>query len=230
VRERFLASNDLQNRFSAILYSTYGFPLELSEELARDKGQKIDRAAFESEFKKHQSLSRAGAEQKFAGGLADHSAETTRLHTATHLLHQALRSVLGAHVAQKGSNITSERLRFDFSHPEKMTPDQLKAVERIINEQIKKDLPVHFEILDLEQAKKRGAFGLFEDKYAQLGGKIKVYFVGDENLGDYVSKEVCGGPHVARTSELGSFKIVKEEAVAAGIRRIKATVTGPDKP
>lgn len=207
-----------------VLYSTYGFPLELTIEMAEEKGQKIDVATFEKEFKKHQDLSRAGAEQKFAGGLADHSEETVRLHTATHLLHQALRTVLGDHVLQKGSNITKERLRFDFNHPEKMTREQIQEVEDIVNAQIKKALPVHYEILDVEEAKNRGAIGVFDDKYAQLGGKIKVYFVGDEPTGEYFSKEVCGGPHVENTSELGSFKIQKEESSSAGIRRIKAVV------
>lgn len=210
------------------LYQTYGFPLELTvEELQRSHGLSVDVDAYRVEFKKHQDLSRAGSDQKFAGGLADHSAETTRLHTATHLLHQALRMVLGDHVAQKGSNITPERLRFDFSHTDKMTPEQIKAVEDLVNAQIQKALPVHFELLDLEEAKARGAIGLFEDKYAALGGKIKVYFVGDQPTGEYYSKEVCGGPHVENTRELGSFKIQKEEAVAAGIRRLKAVVTGP---
>ncbi len=210
------------------LYQSYGFPLELTvEELMRSHGLPVDADVYRAECKKHQDLSRAGSEQKFAGGLADHSAETTRLHTATHMLHQALRTVLGTHVLQKGSNITQERLRFDFSHGEKMTPEQIKAVEDLINLQITKDLPVHFELLDLEEAKRRGAIGVFDDKYAQLGGKIKVYFVGDETLGDVFSKEVCGGPHVTRTGELGVFSIQKEEAVAAGIRRIKAVVSGP---
>lgn len=207
------------------LYATYGFPIELTKEILSVKSAglaKVDETEFKIEFERHQEISRAGSEQKFAGGLADHSAEVTRLHTATHLLHQALRNVLGAHVEQKGSNITHERLRFDFSHPKKMTPEQIKEIENIINEQIKKDLPVRFEILGMEEAKKSGALGFFEDKYAQLGGKIKVYFVGD------FSAEICGGPHVARTGELGSFKIIKEEAVSAGIRRIKAVVTGPD--
>jgi len=207
------------------LYQSYGFPWELTEELAREKGQQVDRAAFQAEFKKHQDLSRAGSEQKFTGGLADHSKEVVRLHTATHMLHQALRTVLGEHVFQRGSNITAERLRFDFSHPEKMTPEQIKQVEEIVNENIKKDLPVHFEILELEEAKKRGAIGVFDDKYASLGNKIKVYFIGNEATGEYYSREVCGGPHVERTGELGGFKIQKEEAVSAGVRRIKAVVT-----
>lgn len=209
------------------LYQSYGFPWELTEELAREKGQQVDRAVFQQEFKKHQDLSRAGSEQKFAGGLADHSAEVVRLHTATHMLHQALRTVLGDHVFQRGSNITAERLRFDFSHPDKMTPEQIKRAEDIVNENIRKALPVHFEILELDEAKRRGAIGVFEDKYASLGGKIKVYFIGNEATGDSYSKEVCGGPHVENTLELGEFRILKEEPVAAGIRRIKAVVNGP---
>ncbi len=206
------------------LYQSYGFPWELTEELAREKGQQVDREVFQDEFKKHQDLSRAGSAQKFAGGLADHSDEVVRLHTATHMLHQALRTVLGSHVEQKGSNITGERLRFDFSHPQKMTEEEKKQVEMIVNEQIQKDLPVHFEILDLDEAKNRGAIGLFEDKYAQLGGKIKVYFIGGDASAESFSKEVCGGPHVERTGGLGTFRIQKEEAVASGIRRIKAVL------
>lgn len=203
-------------------YQTYGFPLELTEEIAKELGQQLDHEQFRAEFQKHQDLSRAGAEQKFAGGLADHSEATVKLHTATHMLHQALRSVLGNHVEQKGSNITAERLRFDFSHPEKMTTEQLKTVEDLVNENIVKDLPVHYEMLTLDEAKARGAIGLFEDKYATLGDKIKVYFIGDEPTGESFSKEVCGGPHVEQTSQLGRFKITKEEAVAGGVRRIKA--------
>ncbi|MEK9155036.1 MAG: alanine--tRNA ligase-related protein, partial [Patescibacteria group bacterium] len=199
------------------LYQSYGFPLELTtEELSRTHGLAVDEAQFRKEFKKHQDLSRSGSEQKFAGGLADHSVETTRLHTATHLLHQALREVLGDHVAQKGSNITAERLRFDFSHGEKMTPEQIAKVEAIVNEQIVKDMPVSFALLTVEEAKARGAIGLFEDKYAMIGGKIKVYFMGN------YSKEICGGPHVQHTGELGGITIAKEEAVSAGVRRIKA--------
>lgn len=198
------------------LYQSFGFPLEVTQELAAEQGQQVDREIFAGEFKKHQDLSRAGAEQKFAGGLADHSEETTKLHTATHLLHQALRTVLGDHVAQKGSNITAERLRFDFSHTDKMTPEQIKQVEDIVNEQIKLDLPVHFEMLTVDEAKARGAIGLFGDKYATLGDKIKVYFMGD------YSKEICGGPHVEHLGQLGGIKIAKEEAVSAGVRRIKA--------
>jgi alanyl-tRNA synthetase len=208
-----------------VLYSTYGFPLELTEEMAEEKGQQIDRAVFKKEFEQHQKLSRAGSSQKFAGGLADHSEATVQLHTATHMLHQALRTVLGDHVEQRGSNITPKRLRFDFIHQEKMTDVQKAEIEKIVNDQIKKALPVHYEILDFEEAKTRGAIGLFEDKYAELGGKIKVYFIGDKVTDAYFSKEVCGGPHVKNTSELGEFKITKEESVAAGVRRIKATLS-----
>lgn len=204
------------------LYQSFGFPVELTEELLVDAGLPVDHAAFQDEFKKHQDLSRQGAEKKFAGGLADHSEDTVKLHTATHLLHQALRTVLGDHVEQKGSNITAERLRFDFSHDAKMTPEQIMEVERLVNEAISKALPVHFELLDVEEAKARGAIGLFGDKYAQIGGKIKVYFVGEGPM--CFSKEICGGPHVNNTSELKSFKIQKEEASSAGVRRIKAVV------
>lgn len=200
------------------LYQSFGFPLEVTQELAAEEGQQVDREVFAAEFKKHQDLSRAGSEQKFAGGLADHSVETTKLHTATHLLHQALRDVLGDHVAQKGSNITAERLRFDFSHGEKMTPEQIAQVQAILDEQIRKNMPVHFEMLTVDEAKARGAIGLFGDKYATVGDKVKVYFMGD------YSKEICGGPHVEKTGDLGSLKIVKEEAVSAGVRRIKAVL------
>ena len=168
---------------------------------------------FEELFKKHQEISRAGSEAKFKGGLADHSEKTTAYHTATHLLHKALQIVLGEHATQKGSNITAERLRFDFMNPQKLTPEELKRVEDIVNEQIQRDLPVTCEEMSLEDAQKSGATGLFVNKY---GDKVKVYTIGD------FSKEICGGPHVDRTGKLGHFKIIKEEAVSAGVRRIKA--------
>lgn len=198
------------------LYQSYGFPLELTEELAVEYGQVVDRGIFADEFKKHQDTSRAGAGQKFAGGLVDDSSESKKLHTATHLLQQALRNVLGDHVEQRGSNITHERLRFDFVHDKKMTDEEKVEVERIVNEKIQASLPVHHQLLTVEEAKSLGAIGLFEDKYANIGDKIKVYFVGD------YSKEICGGPHVDNTSELGGFKIIKEEASSSGVRRIKA--------
>jgi alanyl-tRNA synthetase len=201
------------------LYDTYGFPIELTRELAKEQNRTVDDAGFEKAFAEHQQLSRAGAEKKFAGGLADHSAETTKLHTATHLLNAALRNVLGEHVWQKGSNITAERLRFDFTHPDKMTPEQIKKVEDLVNEQIKLDLPITFHLTTVDGAKEEGAIGVFDDRYAS---EVKVYVVGDGSF----SKEICGGPHVARTGMLGSFKIQKEESSSAGVRRIKAIVSG----
>lgn len=199
------------------LYDTYGFPYEMTEEMAQEHGLTIDKKGFDASFEKHQELSRAGAEQKFKGGLADHGEMSVRYHTATHLLHAALRKVLGDHVAQKGSNITGERLRFDFSHPEKMTDEQKKQVEDLVNEAIEKDYPVSFEEMTVDEARAKNAIGLFGDKY---GEKVKVYTVGTNN--DYASREICGGPHVDHTGVLGHFKIKKEEASSAGIRRIKA--------
>ncbi len=222
--EKILHGRALTGKDAFILFSTYGFPLELTEEILREHGKRVDHDEFEKEFKKHQELSRTASAGAFKGGLADDSAETTRLHTATHLLHRALKNVLGDHIEQKGSNITPERLRFDFSHPEKMTPEQIAEVERQVNEAIEKNLPVSVRELTTEEAKEAGAIGYFDDKYAQLGGKIKVYFVGDEEQG-YFSKEICGGPHVERIGELGGFKITKEQSASAGIRRIKATVS-----
>ena len=195
------------------LYETYGFPPEITADLAREQGFTIDNSEFVKLFKEHQEKSRLGSEQKFKGGLAEQNEKTISYHTATHLLHKALQIVLGEHATQKGSNITTERLRFDFSHPEKMTKEQLQQVEDIVNEQIKRDLPVTCEEMTLEEAKKSGAMGLFESKY---GEKVKVYTIGD------FSKEICGGPHVTHTGELGHFKILKEESSSSGVRRIKA--------
>ncbi len=194
------------------LYESFGFPKELTEEVL---GKKVEEAEWGAAMKAHQDLSRQGAEKKFKGGLADASWETTRLHTATHLLHKALRNVLGEHVEQKGSNITAERLRFDFSHPSKMTPEEIKKVEDMVNEAIARDLPVHYEEKTVPDAKAGGAIGLFEDRY---GDKVKVYVVGDYSM------EICGGPHVRHTAQVGRFKIQKEEASSAGVRRIKAIV------
>ncbi|MGB9706796.1 MAG: alanine--tRNA ligase [Microgenomates group bacterium] len=203
----------LDGKIAFYLYETYGIPLEMTEEIAQEKGQKIDRKAFEKEFKKHQELSRKGAKKKFVGGLANHSPAVIKLHTATHLLHQALREVLGEHVRQIGSNITPQRLRFDFTHPQALTESQVRQVEKIVNDKIKQNLPVKMEIMSLEEAKKRGALAFFMGKY---GEKVKVYFIGD------YSKEVCGGPHVSSTGEIGSVKIIKEQPVGAGKRRIYA--------
>ncbi|MFA5413372.1 MAG: alanine--tRNA ligase [Patescibacteria group bacterium] len=197
------------------LFTTYGFPLELTMELAQDKGVKVDVKEFEEEFKKHQELSRTASAGQFKGGLADAGVETTRLHTAAHLMLAALRKVLGEHVVQRGSNITAERLRFDFSHPQKVTPEEIKKVEEIVNNEISKKTPVQMEEMTVDEAKTAGATGVFEHKY---GDKVKVYTIGD------FSKEICGGPHVDNIGELGTFKIIKEEASSAGIRRIKAVL------
>ena len=197
------------------LYDTYGFPIEMTVELAKEKGLKVDMDDFNSRFKTHQDTSRSGAEQKFKGGLADHSEETTKLHTATHLLNAALRKFVSPDIQQKGSNITAERLRFDFNLDRKCTPEELAAVEKYVNDAIKAAIPVVCEEMTYEEAKKRGAIGVFTDKYGEM---VKVYTMGD------VSCEICGGPHVKNTSELQGFKIKKEESSAAGIRRIKAVV------
>ena len=198
------------------LYDTYGFPIELTEELAKERGLKVDLDGFAEAFKAHQELSHAGAEQRFQGGLADHTEETARLHTATHLLQAALRHVLqDESVAQKGSNITAERLRFDFSFPRKLSPEELVAVEDYVNDAIARDIPVVCNEMTVDEAKAGGAIGLFESKY---GSKVKVYTVNG------VSCEICGGPHAARTGELGKFEIKKEQASSAGVRRIKAVL------
>jgi alanyl-tRNA synthetase len=202
-----------------VLFSSYGFPFELTKELAKEKGIEIDENKFYEQLKKHQELSRTASSGMFKGGLADASIETTKLHTAAHLMLEALRRTLGDHVQQKGSNITSERLRFDFSHGQKITPEQIKQIENIVNEQIDKKMPVHFEEMSVDEAKKIGATGVFEHKY---GEKVKVFFVGNE--GEYFSKEICGGPHVTNTGDIGHFKIVKEESVSFGTRRIKGII------
>ena len=209
------------------LYQSYGFPLEMTEELAKEKGVKVDGAGFEAELKKHQDLSRTAAAGKFKGGLADAGEETTKLHTAAHLLIAALRKVLGEHVTQKGSNITPERLRLDFSHPEKMTPEQITQVENLVNGAIANNFQVVCEELSLADAKKRGAMGVFDSKY---GEKVKVYTVsyikpdGSPEIEKAFSQEICGGPHVDATGILGHFKIQKEEASSSGVRRIKAVL------
>ena len=197
------------------LYDTYGFPPEVTKELAEENDIKVDLEGFEKLFKEHQEKSRQGSTQKFKGGLADQNEKTIAYHTATHLLHQALRIVLGEHVKQSGSNITEERLRFDFTHPQKMTKEEIKEVEDLVNEQIKRDLKVTCEEMSYDEAKKSGAIGLFTNKY---GDKVKVYTIGD------FSKEICGGPHVTHTGDMGRFKIKKEESSSSGIRRIKAVL------
>lgn len=210
------AQKIIPGRLAFKLYDTFGFPIELTEELAQENGFTVDKEAFEEAFKKHQEKSRAGSEQAFKGGLADHSETTTKYHTATHLLQQALANVLGDGIAQKGSNITAERMRFDFTHGAPMTKEEIQQVEDMVNEQIKRDLPVTLEIMDIEDAKKSGARALFGEKYEQ---KVKVYTIGD------FSKEVCGGPHVESTGSIGTFKIQKEQSSSAGVRRIRAVIS-----
>ena len=196
------------------LYDTYGFPIELTMELAQEKGITVDVDGFHAAFAEHQKKSQAGATQRFKSGLADHQEATTALHSATHLLHKALRVVLNDDtISQKGSNITAERLRFDFSFPRKLTPEELKAVEDLVNEQIGRHMPITCEEMTVAEAKAQGAIGLFESKY---GERVKVYTMGD------FSKEICGGPHAQNTGDLGHFVIKKEEASSSGVRRIKA--------
>ncbi len=209
------------------LYQSYGFPIEITIEDLRNRGVNFDeeelRRAFEEELKRHQEVSRAGAEKKFVGGLVDHSEKTIKYHTAAHLMLAALRKVLGPEIYQKGSNITAERLRFDFSYPQKMTAEEIKEVEDIVNQKIKEDLEVICEEMSLEEAKGKGAMGVFENKY---GERVKVYTIGNSSASSEppFSREICGGPHVKKTSELGKFKIIKEESSAAGVRRIRAVL------
>ena len=208
-------SRQISGRTAFKLYDTYGYPIELTKELASEHGFTVDEQGFKEAFEKHQQISRSGSEQKFKGGLADHSDKTTALHTATHMLHKSLRIVLGDHVGQKGSNITVDRLRFDFTHHSAMTAEEIKKVEDLVNEQIQRDLPISFETMSLEEAKEKGAIAFFDSKY---GEQVKVYSVGD------FSMEVCGGPHVESTAQMGHFKILKEQSSSAGVRRIKAVL------
>ncbi len=231
-----LRNIDSKNSESAVLdgkeafdlYQNYGFPIELTKEIAKERGFTVDINTFTEEFRKHQALSRAGAEQKFKGGLADANDDmVVRYHTATHLLHQALFDVLGPNVMQKGSNITKERLRFDFAHGAKMTDEEKKRVEDIVNEKIRAKLPVNKIVLPFAEAEKTGAKHFFGEKY---GDEVSIYFIGNDLQSAY-SKEFCGGPHVSNTDELSGpdhswkFKIQKEEAVAQGVRRIKAVLS-----
>ncbi len=195
------------------LYDTYGFPVEITQEMAREKGLTVDVEGYNAAFAEHQAKSRAGSEQKFACGLADHKEETTYLHTATHLLHAALKKVCSPDIEQRGSNITEERLRFDFNFSRKLTPEEVAKVEEEVNAVIKADIPVVMKEMSLEEAKAEHFTGLFESKY---GERVKTYSIGD------FSKEICGGPHAEHTGQLGTFKIVKQENVSAGVKRIKA--------
>lgn len=197
------------------LYDTFGFPIEMTVELAKEQGFDVDVNGYEEAFKEHQKKSQAGAEQKFAGGLADNTEATAELHTATHLMHAALIKVLNGEARQRGSNITAERLRFDFGFDRPMTAEEIKEVENLVNEQIEKKIPVVCEEMTVDEAKESGAIGIFDNKY---GDKVKVFTIGD------FSKEICGGPHAKNTADLGDFKIVKEQSSSAGVRRIKAVI------
>ncbi|MGA2130608.1 MAG: alanine--tRNA ligase [Candidatus Pacearchaeota archaeon] len=198
-----------------LLYQSYGFPIEITQEIAKESGLKVDVADFEAELAKHQKLSRTASSGTFKSGLADNSEKTIKLHTATHLLNEALRRVLSEEVRQRGSNITPERLRFDFNFPRKLTDEEIKKVENLVNEKIKQGLPIVREEIKLKEAVKSGAQAEFGTKYPDV---VSVYSIDD------FSKEICTGPHVKNTREIGKFKIIKEEAIAAGIRRIKAVV------
>jgi len=211
--EKITKAGDISGIDAFHLFDTYGFPLELTEELAKEKNITVDIKGFQEAFEKHREISRAGVKAKFGGIGKEATYEATRLHTATHLLHSALREILGSHVQQMGSDITPQRLRFDFSHSQKMTEEEIKKVEDLVNQKIKEDLEVKREEMDYQEAIKAGALAFFKEKYPEI---VSVYSI------DNFSKEICAGPHLRRTSELGIFKIIKEESCGAGIRRIRA--------
>ena len=210
---RLRNENRMDGKVIFHLYDTYGFPREITRELCSEAGIEVDDAAFEEALRRHQQTSRKGAEKTFRGGLADDSVMSTRYHTATHLLHEALRRILGSHVVQKGSNITPERLRFDFAHPRPMTGEEKKQVEEMVNSKILENLPVDFSTMTLEEARALNARALFEGKYDE---QVKVYRIGDFSI------EVCGGPHVGQLSGLGRFVITREQSSSRGVRRIRA--------
>ncbi len=207
-------TNEISGKQAFLLYQSYGFPIEMTQELAVEKNLKLDKEGFESEMQSHQELSRTASAGKFKSGLADNSEATTKLHTACHLLNEALRKVLkDENISQRGSNITPERLRFDFNFDRKLTPEEKKEIEDLINEKISEALPLTMQEMSVKDAKEQGAHGVFDDKYEQLE---KVYKIGN------FSNEICAGPHVQNTSELGTFKIKKEQSSSSGVRRIKA--------
>ena len=217
-------SNDklISGKEAFLLFQSYGFPIEITQELAEEKGIKIDLEEFNNEFKRHQDLSRTTSSGMFKSGLADDSNKTRKLHTATHLLNEALRRVLGHDVAQRGSNITPERLRFDFNFPRKLTQEEIKKVEKLINEKIKAGLNVHMIEMPLSQAQKLGAQAEFGDKYPEL---VSVYTIEDKKeKSGWFSKEICTGPHVSNTKDVGKFKIIEKESVSSGVRRIKGII------
>lgn len=208
-----MVENVISGKACFRLYDTFGFPFELTKELAKEIGYDVDEEGYKKAFMEHQEKSRSASAGTFKGGLADTSDASTHLHTATHLLMAGLRKMFGNGVMQKGSNITPERMRLDFNVDHKLTPEEIKTLEDFVNDAIKKEIPVTYEEMTLEEAKKSGAVGVFESKY---GEKVKVYTIGN------ISKEICGGPHAKNTKDLHHFKIVKEESSSAGIRRIKA--------
>jgi alanyl-tRNA synthetase len=197
------------------LYDTFGFPIELTREMAKEQGIDVDMGAFNQEFEEHKKRSQGGMEQRFKGGLADASDANAKLHTATHLLLASLRKVLGDDLYQKGSNITPERLRFDFNFPRKLTPEELTEIENLVNDAIKRDMHIACTEMTVDEAHNSSAIGVFGDRY---GERVRVY-----TMGDY-SREICGGPHASRTGELGTFKIQKEESSSSGVRRIRAVL------
>jgi alanyl-tRNA synthetase len=211
-----LSGNKIVGTDAFRLFDTFGFPIEFTQELAEENNLDVDIQGYQQAYKTHQEKSRKGAEQKFKGGLVDHSEKTTRLHTATHILQAVLREKFGETVMQRGSNITPERLRFDFSFDRKVTPEEINEIEARVNEIVQKQMPIHYEEMSYEKAQEVGALGLFKDKYDLE--KVKVYFIGDYSI------ECCGGPHVKNTSEIGKFTIKKEEASSSGVRRIKAII------
>jgi len=221
IEKMLLVKKELTGEEVFDLYQSYGFPLELTQEIAAEKGLTINVNEFNIALEKHQSISRAGAEKKFGGVGKDTGEEGAKLHTATHLLHTALRNVLGEHVEQMGSDINAERLRFDFKHTQKMTPEEIKAVEELVNLKIKENLEIKKEELILEEALKSGAIAFFKEKYPE---KVNVWTMFNPQNGEVFSKEICAGPHVEKTGQLKSFKIIKEESSSAGVRRIKAVV------
>lgn len=207
----------LDGKSAFTLYETFGFPFELTEEIARERGQQVEFGAFKDEFDRHREQSRSASKGMFKGGLADHSEQVTKYHTATHLLHAALRKILGDAVSQQGSNITAERLRFDFSFPRAMSADEIRQVEELMNAQILAKLPVHHEMMVKDQALAEGAMAFFREKY---GDEVSVYTIGENPRSGWFSKELCGGPHVENTQVIGHLKIFKEEAIGSGKRRV----------
>lgn len=221
IEKMFSTKKELSGEEVFDLYQSYGFPLELTQEIAAEKGISIDINDFNNALEKHQSISRSGAEKKFGGVGKDAGEEGAKLHTATHLLHSSLRSVLGEHVQQMGSDINAERLRFDFKHNQKMTPEEIKRVEDLVNLKIKEDLEIKKEEMNLDEALRSGAIAFFKEKYPD---KVYVWTIFNPDSKEVFSKEICAGPHVEKTSQLKSFKIIKEESSSAGVRRIKAVL------